>query len=346
MKSYNYVSYRKNKILRYIDSIKYAHRIFPPSLQVSLSDYCVNKCITCSHWKMENKQIINYQVLIDFLEFGKKNNLETVCYSGGDPFIYKRLNEVMEWHCRNDIDFGFITSGHLSDFISLHLLSKSKWVRVSLDSIKNYNLCRGGILFENIDKSIKQMTHCNINVGLGITLHKHNYKEIKELFDYAIFNGIKEVRIWFVRGMPELNIPNNEYDIKPILDKYINKFEKLKISNNLNSAFNILSNEYKESLEFKNCHAVKYQLFIAASGMIYPCCITGGDTNDSSKCDSIGDISFISPKRAWDFVVENIEKFSRKNIQNLPEICRNNCILRLSSINHIVEKELKNKEFI
>src|SRR4030065_170754 len=141
------------KIARYLDSLKYGWRKIPPSLQIGITDHCFNKCIMCGHWQRPNKSVLAWHDLMPFLAQAKGKGLESVCYSGGDPFTYYAINDVMEWHMNNDIKFGFITGGYVPSSIDMSLLKCAQWVRVSLDAIgcDAYANIRGGGLFIDDD---------------------------------------------------------------------------------------------------------------------------------------------------------------------------------------------------
>ena len=79
----------------------------------------------CDHHLRKDKAISDIDSWLYFLI--DRSKLESVCYAGGDPFTIKRMNEVMDFHIKNDIAFGFITCGFLPDWIDLKLLKKARW---------------------------------------------------------------------------------------------------------------------------------------------------------------------------------------------------------------------------
>lgn len=341
----SYIKYRKHKILRYLDSLRNQWREFPPSLQIGLTDYCFNKCMMCGHWKRKDKQRLELQSLLDFLDIGKSLGLESVCYSGGDPFMYgEDLNSLMQWHVRNDMRFGFITAGFIPDNINLSLLSKAEWVRCSLDAIDSdiYEISRGGIRCDKVVESVKAMVSAGVNVAFGITIHNKNEAYIKEVFEFAISLKIFEIRVWVVRNVDGLE-PNNKRGLINLLLSYKSYFSSLHIDNNFAETISIL--EFgEEQMSFDRCYACLFQLFIDAKGDIYPCCITAGDTEDSSNCNPLGNI--YDEVLSWAVIRWRIDNFSKIPFKKLPEICHKNCILRLSTINHFAGKYWDEQNFI
>lgn len=335
----SYKDYRYSKIVRYLDSMKHRLRKFPASLQIALTDHCFNKCITCGHWKRKNKDRLELMSLISFLTFGQHMGLESVCYSGGDPFAYDGLDFLLKWHRKSRLKFGFITTGYLPTKVDAQLIAQADWIRISLDSITNYNKCRGGtISFQDINRSIKILQDCRANLGLGITIHKHNKDELSDLFDYALFKGIKEVRCWISRHTPELGFDISS--IAQIITQYARIFERTKISNNLITVLETIE-KGTEIVSFPFCKACLLQLFIGANGDIYPCCILAGDTENQHKSPPLGNFH-----GSWEEIYENILIFSEKFWSELPETCKKGCIPRLSSINTFANEHWEDYNFI
>ncbi len=345
-----YDEYKAKKVQRYIDSIKYDLRCFPPSLQVGLTNHCLNKCLTCGHWKRQSKNILDIETLLNFLRDGNKAGLETVCYSGGDPFIYPPLNDLMRWHITNEIDYGFITAGYVPTHIDLDLLRRAKFIRVSLDALDDvvYKKVRGGaITASQVIASIGYLmrSHGFENIGLGVTVHKHNWMQVGKIVRYAFQQDIKELRIWLVRNVPGLELDRlQSRALKGILEEYEQEglLDSIGLKTNFDLAISILDGK-SEVVPFEKCYASLLQWFVMPNGDVYPCCIMAGDSEEGSYCDPL-----------FNMVDQKYERFDYGNAINwcqhsqnyLPTKCTTGCIRRLSSVNSTVGKELSRKEFI
>jgi MoaA/NifB/PqqE/SkfB family radical SAM enzyme len=331
-----YEKYKSKKVSLFIDSIENGWRVFPPSLQIALTDYCFNKCFMCGHWKRENKNNMDCARLISFLELGKENGLQSVCYSGGDPFLWRELNDLMNWHIKSKIAFGFITAGFIPDWVSKDKLKSAEWVRVSLDSIgDSYSLIRGGnISPKQIIDCIKDCLDLGINIELGITISSLNIDQIFGLVDLACIYSISNIRFWPIRGGYEIDDKKSAISI---LTRAKAKLFDNKIDNNIDTAIEILKfGEYSNS--FLKCWAIFYQLFIEANGDVLPCCVLAGDTKDKNLSNPLFNINDISKE----LIYEKIKSFHNSNLLN---ICKNSCITRLASINMAVENNINKKNF-
>lgn len=332
---------RDGKALHYADSLSKGFRLFPPSLQIGVTDHCFNTCIMCGHWKREEKHILKFESLKRFLNIGKSLGLETVCYSGGDPFAYADLNRLMRWHIRNNVDYGFITAGYLPKFVDPELVSHARFVRISLDSISHYDTCRGGVPFKLVDESIRKLRESRL--CLGITITKYNYKDLEELVNYAILHNFAEVRSWVVRHELDL-LPKDQTQLLQSLVFLSEMLDDAKIENNFDTAIDALTDG--ENISFPHCKATLYQLFINADGSIYPCCIVAGDTEDSSHAPAFGSINDISSIREWKEKWELIRWFSTLPKESLYPCCKSGCIPRLSYLNKYASTYFNKKEFI
>ena len=348
LKTSDYATYKHDKVIRFIDSLKHRWRRFPPSLQIGVTDYCYNKCPMCGHWKRRNKRQLDVGMLIDFLMFAKSKGLESVGYSGGDPFAYKSFNKLMKWHIKNDVAFGVVTAGFVPKWVDMELLLQAAWVRVSLDSVdkKLYDEFRGGsINLSEVLDSIHRMVEAGVRVGIGTTITRHNIEPISRIggiLHYATSNGIQEIRFWLVRDHSRISPDPTQ---KKVLSRFLtSSLEHLStLDTNLETVIESLKPE-PEVVHFKHCYVTSYQLFIDADGGIYPCCTTAGDTEAAARLAPYSSIYRKDLKTYWEVVVwPDIVRFSQTAA--LPDVCKGECIQRHRIANRIAEDNWNVKSF-
>lgn len=344
-----YVKYKGNKTLIYLDSIRNGYRIFPPSVQISLTDWCSNKCYMCDHWLRKNKVQFDLSELFQFLHIAIENGLETVCYSGGNPLMYKHINNVMAWHLNRGVKYGFITECIFSEKVDLDLLSKAEWIRCSIDSVdkKIYEVIRGVDGIDEVKKNIGRLKSVGANIEFGITLSKENMYKIRDVAEYGIDVGISQFRLWAVRyNVMEHNAIqiNNKLELRS-LELYLlgvkSLLDKNKISNNIDETIDILYNG-EATNKFKTCKASLYQLFIDPSGKIFPCCTMAGDSNKDFQGTAICDLEYIFKQGMKTYYTQVLRPWSEKQVDDW---CHKHCIKRLSTINITVENNLNKKCF-
>lgn len=301
------------KVARYFDRVKDGAAGFPISLQVALTDACFNRCIMCDHPSRPQHRMKaddwNF-----FLRSARDRGLESVCYSGGDPMAYPEINAVMHEHGRTGIEFGMTITGYVPPSVSLALMAGAKWVRCSLDAVtpEVYEKVRGKTPVGKVLASIERMLGAGVKVGLGITLHADNIDDLPNVLDWATEHGINDIETHHI-------VPDSGPRAMKVPEKWNRKIEP-----------------------FQNCHAVLYQLYIDAQGDVYPCCITAGDAQAAPQAYALGNIFAHSwPGAIWPKVIE----YSRIAYKDLPPICRECCIQRLSQINNICGQIVSEKSF-
>jgi organic radical activating enzyme len=65
------------------------------------------------------------EYLLKILDYGKQNGLNSVVYTGGDPFAYgSDINKLISFHLENEISIGFVTAGYIPSGVNFDLLKK------------------------------------------------------------------------------------------------------------------------------------------------------------------------------------------------------------------------------
>lgn len=301
--------------------IKAQQNKFPISIQAAIEDKCFNNCVMCDHPQKPQFRV-DPDEWCNFLEIAAQKGLESVCYSGGDPFAYKGINQVMKKHIELGIKFGMLTSGYVPKSIDINLLKHADWVRISLDTVdpELYSVIRGLISIDKVFKSIDMLLENGIEVGLSPTVHNDNCDHISDVIEYAISKGIY---VDLKTAYP------GTYPIDKINWEVFYKYnDKLKLR--------IYTGTYHH---FNKCSAVILQLFIDSKGDIYPCCTIGGDVTLNSFSDPIGNI-----KNDWVDNQNAIERFSKLNNSQRPSAC-SMCQGRFTEINNIAEMITTDKVF-
>jgi MoaA/NifB/PqqE/SkfB family radical SAM enzyme len=302
----------------------------------------------CGHWKRKDKKIIKVAPLIHFLEIGKELGLESVCYSGGDPFAYptEELNHLMEWHLKNKIIYGFVAAGFVPFGINLELLRKSEFLSCSLDTVDDelYRRTRGGILTAALVKEcIKDLVKEKIPIRISMVVHSANWEKVPAVFDFILENNIKEVRIHGVRAHSKMDLTSEQIEeFFTLINPYKRLFDYAGTIHNLDE----LQLTHTPCCQFDRCFTTLYQLFIDSDGKIYPCCTMGGDTQENVRLSPLGSIYGIDNSSDW--ILYNwpaILFYSKIPFNELPVICHSECKSRHAMINNQVGAEWDKKYF-
>jgi radical SAM protein with 4Fe4S-binding SPASM domain len=146
---------------------------------------------------------------------------------------------------------------------------------------------------------IDRMLAAGVNVGLGITLHPGNEGQLPKIKEWAATKSITDIDARY--AYPKSNPMWPDVDL-----------------------------ESRSVMPFNNCHAALYQLYVDSDGSVYPCCITAGDTRSVAQGTALGNIY----SEEWSVVWQRVVAYTKRDVSQLPEICRTCCVQRLSEINH------------
>lgn len=199
----------QTKLLHNLDRLQeMQHGIFRPiSIQLAPTDVCNLSCVMCSVKEREGNELTLeqcIQVLTSFKELGAK----TVEFTGGgDPTMYKHINEIIT--CAYDLgyDIGLITNGVKLNNITTFNLSKLTWLRISLNCLD---------YVKDIDINIP------VNVTLGFSYVWTDLSDELKLEKIAEY--YKKYNAAYVRVVPNClsieDIAQATEAVKPYLDKY------------------------------------------------------------------------------------------------------------------------------
>ncbi len=258
------------------------------TLQWHLTEKCNLKCTHC----YQNDDIIKneltldekYKVVDDFIDFLNNLNFKVsprITLTGGEPFIYKDLEVLVEYiSVQKGIPFAFLTNGTQIDESALSLLKKYKpmFVQVSIDGDKDtHDKIRGKGSFDKSIDGIKRIKALGIKTSISFTAHKQNYQEIPKVIKIAKNIGV--YRFWSDRLIPEGQGKNMEkylFTPKETLEYVkILKIESIKAKL---SSFSKTIIGTQRALQFfpyintpYSCSAGQTLLTLMPDGTVYPC---------------------------------------------------------------------------
>ena len=114
-----------------------------------------------------------------------------VCLGGGEPFLRRDLVDLISGIVNNRMRFSIISNGTLvSDSIASFLTQTRRlnYVQISLDSATaaEHDCCRGEGSWEGAVRGIRILRDHGINVTVRVTIHRHNYSNIKKTVKFIL----------------------------------------------------------------------------------------------------------------------------------------------------------------
>lgn len=244
---------------------------------------CPNNCLHCSSLSNINcTEEVPLEIFMDVINKGIELGLQSVCLSGGEPFIHKDIVKIIEFLNEKKLKTIIYTSGIiLDDFGNLAAFDEEIIKRVSgkveklifnMEASKEdtYDKIMGTIgCFNYFLRSVKIVRENNISLEAHFVPMKLNINEIDTTMELAMELGIQ--RVSFLRlvnhGRAEENIDviglseKETFDVK----RKLNEIEK-KYGNAIRIGVPLT-----EDICRHNCEAANGKLNIKYDGTVYPC---------------------------------------------------------------------------
>lgn len=293
MKTDDYFSSSKwNWLASYIKDIDKNNSALPFTLRLDLTAECNFGCSHCLYqsksstiqknvdYSYPGARELDYARLVKIIKlFAKKGLKSVIITGGGEPFVYKNFEKVLDVLFRCKIEVGIITNGTklTQAFVKKYSANKYlKWIRISLDSAsaaiwqrlhRPYDDSSFEVLIENI-RLLAEDKNRNFLVGINFLITPINYREI-----VPAYNLVKELGVDNIRYTPVFTkTGKNIYDgIKDDIDTELQKVIGLtepRAQVNL-PRFNFLDKPNAT----ERCWFSHFSINLGIDSNLYPCCL-------------------------------------------------------------------------
>lgn len=287
-------------------------RFGPKKVICEVTHICNLKCLHCINNSLEtmNKNnkvsIENYKRL--FYEMDQVGS-ELLLISGGEPLTRPDIKEILAETLKYKFTVVLFTNATLInesilDFFEYMVIKKSNaiYFRISIDGLENsHDYIRGAGNFKRTINNIKLLRERNLKIQAIETMAMNrNINDIEDLALICINHGIDKLYVHpiqvFSSDVPEELKLSFEGRVKyynkmnEIAKKYKEKISivykdhyfPVELTNknlvNAKKVISMVGNEKK--LNFQNCLAGIENIFVTASGDVYPCLLYKGNNKD------------------------------------------------------------------
>lgn len=212
--------------------------------ELYLTDSCNMQCSFCGSWNQNGvSNNLHIEKIKQYLTELYNKGYRYLSLSGGEPFLYENLYEVIEYANQKGFLINVTTNGLMidKDYISF-VKNKNVVTRISLHTLnpKTYKKLTGIDGIETIKQSVALLKENLGMYGLGMTVSEYNIDEVFDLATYAANNNAAYIRftpVYRVYKGTEFNTNSETFfrllsDItRIILDKYDNL--EMKSSSNI-----------------------------------------------------------------------------------------------------------------
>jgi len=279
-----------NKWIAHIALLKRLYkekRFYPISIQFNLTNKCWCRCIMCKKFTWP-QEILSVDTILNTINMFR-DTIETVVFSGGEPFLYPHIYELFK-KLPDDIEYGILTSGIFSareiDSEKVKLIgSKCRWVRFSIDAadINTYEKIRGVSILELALNNLERFSkYTNTRVNVVLCKENLSVEQIKLMF--KVFSKYTNSIYFFPVHTFIDQIPTEVNEVIEALKKELdNDLEFKSIVANMNTnLFNML---FPNQLKSQKCIVPFIHFIVDADGLVWPCCRVLNDNDYYDRVD-------------------------------------------------------------
>lgn len=259
---------------------------FPLYVNLAVNSKCNLDCVYCfggyPHRKEQEYTLDEIKALINDLH---KLGTRYILIQGGEPFIRKDLDELIDFIDKKGIIPAVVTNGTLVKRIKgLKNLSKLDNICFSLDGMKQGNDAqRGKGVFDKVIRSIEEVRKCcpSLKIRTNAVITSNTVDSFKEYLDFCWARGIEVQASLMFKGSPlaadreKLDDLNNFiYEAKKRGAKVVASTSVLKYVRDwpfdkiwVDKADAVA----KLGIKAIECQYGKYELIVDSNGNIYPC---------------------------------------------------------------------------
>jgi len=168
------------------------------ALDLYLTSACNLRCRYCFKLDHEDAPRIPLADVCTILKTAYQQHNRYVSFSGGEPFLYKDIFDVLDF--AHDMGYWITILSH-GGLLDAARIDRLRWywrlrVRISLDGpdAKTHDFLRGPGTFDTTMSKVEMLLKKGVNVGLGVTVSEHNLDSVEDLLRLCVEKGIAFVR--------------------------------------------------------------------------------------------------------------------------------------------------------
>lgn len=270
------------------------------TLHIEFTTACNSKCIMCDYWKINDKQIIDGNLVLSVIAEQVPLGLKKIYFTGGECLVFAEKLFSLVKKIRDSfpsVEIGLITNGILLNRYSQKISELFEKVIISLDTVdsEKYKRIRGidGVDVIRIGISKIKINNPSMIINLRVLVLNDTLLGIPQLIDFALENKVN--RISFIPEDTGTNtafgrntdsiINNHKSDIslstlRSIIDyvkiTYSSKIGTL-LRHNLDDLERIYSIYSGKNVVLPICNKPTVSCVIGVNGLVSPCFFITGD---------------------------------------------------------------------
>lgn len=259
----------------------------PKIVSIELTHKCPLKCKHCYVDAGEGKSI-DYNLLEKICKEVIELGIERIQLTGGEPLVYDKIDEIINFICDHNLELDLYTSGVVSSKNIYDTIEKIKnikgTIQVSIDGLKStHDEIRG--VNGSFDKSIefiRKSSELGVNTTVATCIIDQELEEIEELVKILKSIGVKRFRLGNIseQGRAKDNVVATKFEKQ----QKINTWKKYLAKKYNDSSFFVefVDEKIIEAFQLDNrsCGMGYDMVKISPDGLIYPCILSESPVGD------------------------------------------------------------------
>lgn len=165
----------------------------PRSVSINITASCNLRCLYCSHFNSatDTENDLPYEEWLIFFKELKRLAVLEIRLSGGEPFLYKDFQKIVEGIVDNRMRYNINSNGTLITESIASFIASSKrcdFVQVSIDGSKPevHDAFRGKGSFQKAVEGIHNLKKAGIKVMARVTIAKHNVMDLEAVAEFLL----------------------------------------------------------------------------------------------------------------------------------------------------------------
>lgn len=149
-------------------------------IDIGLSEVCNLKCNMCR--RPQEKEFMSVERIGSILDDAKRIGVETVSFSGGEPFVHPHLMAILERAFFNGLAVELVTNGTLLHPEHIPILERLKCVTVSVDGPRDVHDHIRGVkgCFDKTYAALELLSGSRVRWGTNTVIQAHNAALLEE----------------------------------------------------------------------------------------------------------------------------------------------------------------------
>lgn len=271
-------------------------------LIIELTNRCNLRCLHCFDERHAGTGELSLEILGKVLREGKSCGIKQLAFTGGEPTIHSRFDEIVRLVSEAGYKFGLVSNG--VNFLQIYalLLKYRQWfygITFSLDGAREetHDRLRGKGSYRRVMRAASICSFKDIPFTLNMVLTAHNRGEVGEIVELGARLGSGAVRFGYLMPTPETAMRG--LDLSPE--------ERLEVEAEIKSlkepapiAVAMAPGYFSDSPFFPCAPLELEELNLDYKGNVTLCCHLSGYSGAGNKTDFMGNLSEIGLSQAID----------------------------------------------